>query len=547
MGRAMLIEHESPVATNDGDSLSITLRQNDEELAAFARHYVSYQTAMVQIEKGSFDLPHRIPGFQAWQTLRKLFEEPLHGYFFKTAASTRDQRLIHFTLTVDAPSSNGQSYPAVIKYHDREHTQDNIGYVSVEKPNRFDPALIYRGGFDYMPDQHRFRFNIQFTKDNSPESDWYLGTIMGLNDSRKQLLLGRFVLRKKPLDPKWLEADQLGELFQFDEPLAEFLMGVDAQIPSETLIIYNKLGWPHLPIPKQGVSFKSVLEGEYNCYALVRQRSGGKKYQIACYPLKIYADGRLQMKYQKEENGTKHPITYHGRAFHNEEVSRLFLYFDKREEDKKNKPMHLSIYFDIQPSSKIIRAFGISNRFVHTEKVPESRMEVMIAMRDGETYDKADYKAYDLLDEAQKSLIDQKEPNLRAYITGRINRILLPNSDLKANYDDPFLPRKEPFRRLHIRAALHEIEHGQYMYDAEKNKFIRKDQEGIEKAVSDIIYLLQESCLHGLGSGPKDKEFLKAELDRPAIKTAINDFAATEQTKIVDELNKLWPWLSYKP
>jgi hypothetical protein len=310
---------------------------------------------------------------------------------------------------------------------------------------------------------------------------------------------------------------------QHDRSLANFLLEINQHIPTETLPLYQQIGWPHLPRPHQTpeeMNFTGEMEGEYLCFALIRENQETDKYKIAAYPLKIYPDGRLVMKFEKRKkhDGTEYIVEYYGRAFNNTGASRLFLYFDMRREQVEKKTFHLSMYFNVKPSNQIRTAYGVSNRFVHTEDMPEARMEVLIRLVDT-SFENAKYRTYDPFLPEDRQKLNLLAPNLTEFLGGRSNRLILPNSKLQPNRAIPH--RQDRFRTLHIQAALYEMA-------------TESDD------ATDCIDLLQEAYRHGFGSVAADKKYLRKELAKDLLKTALSRWKESERTKIATELQSLW-------
>ncbi|WP_338875856.1 hypothetical protein WBJ53_09525 [Spirosoma sp. SC4-14] len=525
MGRIFLIADELLKLPED----ALPEKQQEvQSLISFARTYVAYQTRLLR--PSSFATLDEIPGFLLWRESVALFSQPLHGYFFKAiqrddpADAERD--MVHFMLKVNAVVNSDQPSQAIIEYDNPQTNPTNKGYLQVEATEGHG-RRVFRGEFDFMPEQNRFRFQILFAK--SPDSEWYFGAIMGQNRNRQKLLLGRFALRKDPLDSKWLASDKIGELLQYDRALANFLLEVSQHIPTETLPLYQHIGWPHLPRPHhtpEELHFARELAGDYICFALIRKNHRNDNYRIAGYPLKIHPDGRLIMKFEKRKkpDESEYTIEYYGRAFNNTGTDRLFLYFDSRREGNDKKTFHLSMYFKVQPSSSITTAFGVSSRFAHTEDMPEARMEVLVSLKDIDL-EKIKLKEYDIYREydpfLEKDLTDLKEiePGLPFYLAGRLNRLVLPNSKLRPNREIP--TRQDPFRTLHIKAALYEI----------MNRYGK---------VSDCISLLKESYRHGYGTEKNDIRELQNKINDESFRIFFNKRKPAEQKEIRDELAALW-------
>lgn len=523
MGRIFLIADELLKLSENGEPEK---QQEAHSLISFARTYVAYQTRLLR--PSSFASLDEIPGFLLWQESMSLFSQPLHGYFFKAiqrndpADAERD--MVHFMLKVDTSVNADQPSQAIIEYDNPQTNPTNKGYLQVEATEGHG-RKVYRGEFDFMPEQNRFRFQILFAK--SPDSDWYFGAIMGQNRNRQNLLLGRFALRKDPLDSKWLASDKIGELLQYDRALANFLLEVSQHIPTETLPLYQHIGWPHLPRPHhtpEELHFARELAGDYICFALIRKNHRNDDYRIAGYPLKIQPDGRLVMKFEKRKkpDESEYTIEYYGRAFNNTGADRLFLYFDSRREGNDKRTFHLSMYFKVQPSSSINTAFGVSSRFAHTEDMPDARMEVLVSLKD---IDPEKLKEYDIYREydpfVDKDLADLNEiaPGLPFYLAGRLNRLILPNSKLRPNREIP--ARQDSFRTLHLKAALYEI--------------INRHSK-----VSDCISLLKESYRHGYGTEKNDIRELQNKINDELFRTFFSKRKPADQKEIRDELEALW-------
>ncbi len=516
---------------SDPDATALTIPNGVSDIASFGRNYVTYQTTLLRYS--SVESLDKIPHFGAWREAKKLFEQPLHGYFLKTESSAKESfRFVHFTLTVDLQSVTPSSCQAIITYQGLTKDTSDRGYITIEEPS--EGSVVFRGEFDYRRQLNRFRYTIMFTKARQGDS-WYFGSIEGLNRKFDTLLTGRFALRSDPLDNYSLEIDQLEKLLQDQPVLADFLLEINQEIPTSTIQLYNRLHWPFLPNPKHTgnpFQFDEVLHGEFGCYALVREKIANTKpvqyrFVVARYPLKIEEDGRAEMKFETPKNrkGISATVKYYGRAFHNSNPPNLFLYFDTRVEGQKREWLHLSMYFGIKTNNPISKAFGVSNRFVHTENFPEARVEVLIPLPDAlpddkkSPYDKTDYKTYDPFNQAEINELNEQSAGLGTYLAGRANRILILSSHLHPNDKEAIPTRRDSFRRLHIRAALYEIQ--------------RKNPP------EESLTLLDDAFLHGFGSGSSDRTYLISELN--SLKSMLDG-----RDEILSKIEKLWPgvWAS---
>ncbi|MEZ0541411.1 hypothetical protein [Fibrella arboris] len=586
-GRAFLIGDTYLRSGSEATKGANALKQQRADLENFAHTQVAYQTRTTLGIGSSFADPTKIHGLAAWKRHSHLFRKPLHGYFFQSVIDQErniiKRNLVHFILTVDLSQPTGAKAPAIITYdntalkaekttarqveineavvvdalgqaggtvsleddwppaNDSLLTSDEEadvaadegpveqGYVAIESYTNPD-FIAYRGLFNFSSDTQRFKLDMQFKRSTTPDCSWYVGTISGLNRNRTQLLSGRFALRHDPLDREWLAADKLGTLLLQKEPtLGAYLLEVDQQVPSETLPLYTELGWPHLPrINKEAkeLRFDEKLAGQYGCYAVVRLPTNPlrielEEYAIACYPIRIYEDGRFTIKCAGQ-------IELRGRAF-SYVPNRLYLYVDARPDEPQ--PLHLDAAFHVQSKTPIMLAFGISNRFADPDVKPEARMEALVKLQ-GTTYHECPYREYDPLNNDDYQLLENQASNLGKSLSGRVNRLIRPNSNLLPNMPIPANTRTEPFRRLHIRAALYEIKYGVVN----------------DKNLLNVKSLLTDAYLHGLGAGEGDVTYLKEQAknvgDSMERWKAVKDDERDGRDKLIEEFHRLWPTLS---
>lgn len=337
------------------------------------------------------------------------------------------------------------------------------------------------------------------------------------------------MVRPTELEPEWLDASRLADLLFHHEPaMGAFLLETSQEMPTETLPLYRHLKWPHLPrinLPTNELAFNNCAAGEYGCYSMSRKLVGNKsEYNIAFYPVHISKDGYFKIKggTRKNAEGKDIAIEYEGRAFSAENSSQLHLYVDQA--DSRTHPFRAGFHFRIKAGDKITSAYGVSERLPQLDEPPQARFEALIALKGNLAYDNTNFRLFDPFSPDDCTELDEQELNLSRFLAGRANRLILANRHLQPNRSIPDQIRQDTFRRLHIKAAFYEIEHGDY------------------KDADNCIELFRDSYIHGFGLGVGDLDLLNTTFKAGSqVSTTIDRWNKDDKKKLLDEVKKLWP------